>query len=387
MSEQLDVAVVGAGPYGLAAAAHLRAVNRDVRVFGETFHFWRTQTPSGMVLRSPYLGSNVGDPDGKLTLQDYERDSGEPIGVPIPVDRFLEYGDWFQQRAVPDLDRREVTAVERTSRGFRIDVGDDSFHADRLVVAAGVGTFARRPPEFDGLPAELASHTLHHHDLSVFAGRRVSVIGGGQSSLESAALLHEAGADVDVLVREPLVRWLSEGSWKHTTKAVSKVLYAAPDVGPAGVSHLVARPGLYRRMPRRTQDRLAVRSVRPAGAGWLRPRLASVPIHTGVRVTAATEEAGRLRLRIDGGQDAVVDHVLLGTGYKVDLAKYAFLAAPLVDAIECVNGYPKLADHFETSVSGLHIVGAPAAWSFGPLMRFVAGSDFAARTLAAGMRR
>ena len=107
----------------------------------------------------------------------------------------------------------------------------------------------------------------------------------------------------------------------------------------------------------------------------------------GVRVTAATEEAGRLRLRIDGGQDAVVDHVLLGTGYKVDLAKYAFLAAPLVDAIECVNGYPKLADHFETSVSGLHIVGAPAAWSFGPLMRFVAGSDFAARTLAAGMRR
>ena len=59
MSEELDVAVVGAGPYGLAVAAHLRAVNRDVRVFGETFHFWRTQTPVGMVLPSdrPLLNS------------------------------------------------------------------------------------------------------------------------------------------------------------------------------------------------------------------------------------------------------------------------------------------------------------------------------------------
>jgi thioredoxin reductase len=387
MSEQLDVAVVGAGPYGLAAAAHLRGVNRDVRIFGETFHFWRTQTPARMVLRSPYLGSNVGDPDGKLTLQDYERDSGQALDRPIPVDRFLDYGDWFQQRAVPDLDRREVTAIERTSRGFRLDVGDDSFLADRVVVAAGVGTFARRPPEFDGLDDELAPHTLHRHDLSVFAGRRVSVVGGGQSALESAAILHEVGADVDVLVRQPEVRWLTEGSWKHTTKAVSKVLYSAPDVGPAGVSHLVAHPGLYRKMPRPLQDRLAVRSVRPAGAGWLRPRLASVPIHTGVRVTSAKEDGGRVRLSVDGGDDAVVDHVLLGTGYRVDLTKYAFLAPALVDAVDCVNGYPRLSDHFETSVSGLYIVGAPAAWSFGPLMRFVAGSNFAARTLASGMRR
>ncbi len=387
MTDETDIAVIGAGPYGLAAAAHLRAASHEVRVFGETLHFWRTQTPIGMVLRSPYLGSNIGDPEGKLTLQDYERDSGDPLAVPVPVDRFLRYGDWFQESVVPDLDRRDVAVVERTSTGFRLQVGGVEWAARRVVVAAGVGTFAHRPSEFDALGEELASHTMSHHDLAKFAGMRVAVVGGGQSALESAALLHEIGADPQVIMRKPEVRWLSEGSWKHTTPWLSRLLYAAPDVGPAGVSHLVAHPGAYRGMPRKLQDRLAVRSVRPAGAGWLRPRLSGVPIRTGLRVTSATADGDRVRLRFDAAVDETVDHVLLGTGYRTDLSKYGFLSSQLVDAIRCVNGQPWLDDRFETSVPGLHMLGAPAAWSFGPLMRFVAGSDFAARALAAGLQR
>ncbi len=386
-TDEIDIAIVGAGPYGLAAAAHLRAARRDVRVFGEVFDFWRTQTPIGMVLRSPYRGSNVGDPEGKLTLQDYERDSGDPVAVPIPVDRFLHYGGWFQQRVVPDLDRRDVALVERTATGFHLETGGDTWAARRVVVAAGVGTFAHRPTQFDGFGDDLVSHTLDHHDLSRFAGQQVAVIGGGQSALESAALLHELGADVQVMVREPTVRWLSEGSWKHTTPWVSKLLYAPPDVGPAGVSHLVDHPGAYHRLPRRLQDRLAVRSVRPAGAGWLRPRLAAVPIRTALHVTEAKAGGDRIRLSFDAAGDETVDHVLLGTGYRVDLSKYRFLAPELVNAIECVDGLPRLNHRFETSVPGLYVLGAPAAWSFGPLMRFVAGSDFAARTLTAGLRQ
>lgn len=385
-TEEVDVAVVGAGPYGLAAAAHLRSARREVRVFGQAFQFWRTQTPAGMLLRSPYLGSNIGDPERRFTLQDYERDSGDPVGVPIPVDRFVDYGSWFQQRAVPDLDQRNVSLCERTSRGFRLIVDDDVWMARRVVVAAGVGTFAYRPPELDGLHRH-ASHTLQHHDLSVFAGARVAVVGGGQSALESAALLHELGADTQVIVRDAAVRWLSEGSWKHTTPWVSKVLYSAPDVGPAGVSQVVARPGIYAKLPRALQDRLAERSVRPAGAGWLRPRLADVPIRTSARITSAAIDGDRVLLRFDAGPDEKVDHVLLGTGYRIDLRRYAFLAPDLVDAIDCVNGLPRLDHRFETSVPGLHMLGAPAAWSFGPLMRFVAGSGFAAARLCAGLRQ
>lgn len=382
----IDIAVIGAGPYGLSVAAHLRGSGHEVRVFGEPLHFWHTQTPRGMLLRSPYSGSNIGDPEGKLGLPEYERATA-PVTRPIPVDRFLDYGLWFQQRVVPDLDARDVRRLTRRAGGFRLDVGRDVFTARRVVVAAGVGTFARFPAQLADLDRSLLSHSLDYGDLGAHAGKSVLVVGGGQSALESAALLSEAGADVQVTVRAPIVRWLRESSRLHTTKYVSSLLYAWPDVGPMLVSHLVAHPEVYSRMPRRTQDRLAVRSVRPAGAGWLRPRLDDVPIRLGGVVRAVESEGGRVRVDFADGSRTVVDHVLAATGYRVDLARYAFLDRDLVRQIDCRNGYPLLNAGFETSVRGLHIVGAPAARQFGPLMRFVAGSDFAGRSVARGLPR
>jgi hypothetical protein len=52
-----------------------------------------------------------------------------------------------------------------------------------------------------------------------------------------------------------------------------------------------------------------------------------------------------------------------------------------------VGGYPILGRGFESSIPGLHFLGAPAAWSFGPTMRFVSGSWYAARQLAARARK
>jgi hypothetical protein len=62
------------------------------------------------------------------------------------------------------------------------------------------------------------------------------------------------------------------------------------------------------------------------------------------------------------------------------------LLAPQVrGALNLVAGYPVLDRSFQSSVPGLHFVGAPAAWSFGPLMRFVAGTGFAAHAVARGI--
>jgi hypothetical protein len=87
-------------------------------------------------------------------------------------------------------------------------------------------------------------------------------------------------------------------------------------------------------------------------------------------------------VQLDGGDERIVDHVLLGTGYKVDITRYHFLARQTLESVQCVNGFPRLDTNFESSVPGLYFLGAPAAWSYGPLLQFVAGANFAARTMA-----
>jgi cation diffusion facilitator CzcD-associated flavoprotein CzcO len=380
------VVVVGAGPYGLSVGAHLRAIDGvDVTVFGPRMSFWQTNMPKGMLLRSPWPACNLSDPEGELTLGRYRDVSGRGFGSPVPLDCFVDYGHWFAEQTLGDrVDRRLVALVEREGDGFRVVLEDgEAVHADRVVVAAGISNFARRPREFESL-GDRVSHAVDHDDLSIFAGRRVAVVGAGQSALESAALLHEAGSDVRVIARAPRIRYLIK-KLRHKLPLISHVLYAPPDVGPPLASWLVALPALYRRLPRKWQDKLSPRSIRPAGAAWLVPRLQEVPIELGRSVVGAESVNGHVDLRLDDGSRREVDHVLLATGYRIDLAEYRFLARDLVGAIDDVDGYPRLSKSFETSVPGLYMVGAPAAWSMGPLMRFVAGADFAASSVADGV--
>ncbi|HET8606521.1 MAG TPA: FAD-dependent oxidoreductase [Gaiellaceae bacterium] len=383
-----DVAVVGAGPYGLAAAAHLRGVRGlDVHVLGRPMSFWEEQMPAGMLLRSPREASHLADPAGELSLDRYEQALGVEAVRPVPLERFVAYGRWFQEQAVPALDRRRVLLVERAGGRFRLELVDGGVvRAARVVLAVGIAPYAWRPPEFSGLPPELVSHASDHRDLRAFRGRRVVVVGGGQSALESAALLHEAGTDVRVLVRAPRVNWLVRSSRLHRLGTLRRLLYAPADVGPAGLSWLVATPAGFGRLPRRVQDPLARRSIRPAASSWLAPRLEQVPIHVGRAVVAATASSGRVRLLLDDGGRLAADHVLLGTGYRVDVARCGLLAPELLRGLRLVDGYPLLDRALQSSVAGLHFLGAPTAYSFGPLLRFVAGTGFAARALARGIR-
>jgi len=124
-----------------------------------------------------------------------------------------------------------------------------------------------------------------------------------------------------------------------------------------------------------------MRSIRPAGARWLVSRLEHVPMHLGSVVASAIPKGDRVKVRLGDGTERIFDHIFLGTGYRVDVSKYDFLSPRLAESIHRANGYPHLTAGFETSVPRLHILGAPAVWSFGPLMQFVVGTHYAAKEL------
>ena len=381
-SSDCQIVILGAGPYGLSAAAYLRAAGKEVCVFGRPMSFWQGQMPRGMCLRSNWGASHIADPRGELTLDEYCRQNGNHVSKPIPLSRFVDYGQWYQRRVVPDLDARIIRTIEPDDKGFKITLSDGgALTSKRVVVAAGIQPFAVRPPEFDQIPPSLASHSSGHNDLGKFSGQSVVVVGSGQSALESAALLKEAGAEVEVICRRESLRWVGVHPRLHNLGPVSRMLYSSRDVGPAGISCLVAAPHIFRLFPRWFQDRIAYRAIRPAIAGWLQSRIGDVPISFGRQVAAVAVLDNHLRLRLNDGTERLVDHVLLATGYRVDVSRYAFLAPALMRNLKTVNGFPVLKRGLESSIACLHFLGKPAAWSFGPIVGFVSGTEFASTEL------
>ena len=380
-------AVIGAGPYGLAATAFLRSAGIEVRTFGEPMSFWSDQMPKGMCLRSNWIASYISDPDSRLTLDAFLLERGDHCPKPIPLEKFIDYGRWYQQKAVPDLDRRFIRLVEPRTEGFRISLSDGHmFSVRRVIVAGGIGSFALRPAAFERLPAALVSHSSQHRDLDSFRNQRIAVIGGGQSATESAALLRENGADVEIIARQEKLNWVGMHPRLHHLGLVSRMLYSDRDVGPAGLSRVVALPHVIRRLPRGLQQRMAYRAIRPAVAGWLAPRLQNIPCTLNRHVISADARNNKAYLRLDDGSDRLVDHVLLATGYRVDISKYDFLSESIIQSLKSVDGYPVLRRGLESSVPGLHFLGKPAAWSFGPLLGFVSGTGFAATELLSALK-
>jgi hypothetical protein len=352
-------------------------------VFGEPMSFWRTM-PEGMKLRSNLRATNMVELEGPLSIARYEAATAVRLEPPVALERFLDYGTWVVHSALPDLDTRRVTRLDRVGGGYELRLSDgEAVTAQRVVIAAGIAPFARVPLGFEHLAPGRVSHTSEHTDLSRFAGQRVAVVGGGQSALETAALLAERGAaHVEVLVRREAVVWLRGHAVIHRLGRLGPIVYAPTDVGPLWYSRLVSVPALFRQLPRRAQDRIARRSIRPACSSFVRVRLGPVTVSTGVALEAAADHGDALALTLSDGTARTVDHLMFGTGYEVNFARYPFLGDTIRDGVRLSGGFPVLRRGLETSLPGLHVAGAPAAWSFGPIMRFVSGSWYAGRAIA-----
>jgi FAD-dependent urate hydroxylase len=258
-----------------------------------------------------------------------------------------------------------------------------------VILAMGHLPFRYVPPAISHLPKELVSHSSDHSDLSRFAGKDVTIIGCGQSALETAALLREAGASVRVLARAPSIEWNAD--IRPTDSLIER--WFNPDGGLGPGWRNVAKselPRLFWYLPIQVRHRVVAKANGPAGSWWLKDRLiGKVPMLIAREIISATEHKGRLRLSVRSGVRAEqfsTDHVIAGTGYKVDVSRLSPIDEMLRSNIKTFEGAPVLNSVFESSVPGLHFVGLPSALSFGPVMRFVYGTKHAAAILTPHIR-
>ncbi|MFL6112857.1 MAG: FAD-dependent oxidoreductase [Catenulispora sp.] len=396
-TEILDTAVVGAGPYGLSVAAHAGARGSRTRVFGTPMRAWAEHMPVGMKLKSEPWASHLSDPRDRYTLKAYCRLKGLPYahGVPTPVETFVDYGRWFRQQTVPDLHETDVLRVDREGPVFALELADGStVRARSVVLAAGFLPFPRIPEALAGIEAPRLLHSSAVNDLSGFLGKRVAVVGAGQSAIETSVLLDEAGADVTLVARTGALQWnslpgdLSTGRWQ-------RLRYPDTGLGPGLYNKVLADlPTLFRRLPAARRMEVVRKTLGPEGSWWVRERFEKSfdggHVRTGTRIVAARPEGGGVRLVLSGGRELEADHVIAATGYEVDVRKLTVLGAGLRGRVRGLRGSygpPRLGAGFDSSVPGLYLVGLASAATFGPSMRFVFGSAFAARTVAARLPR
>ena len=396
MTKTCDVAIIGAGPYGLSLAAHLKARNIDFRIFGKPLDTWREHMPKDMLLKSDGFASSLDTPEEGGTLKAYCAGRGiayADTGLPVSLALFNEYAGWFQKRYVPNLEEKMVASLAKTANGFELELDDgERVEARRVVSAVGITAFAHMPCSLKGLPDWAASHSFAHRDVSQFKDREVIVLGSGASAIDIAALLKDSGADVRVIARSERIRFHTAPDPMDST-LLHQIQNPSTGIGPGWRSFFCANtPLLFHRMPESLRLRATKRHLGPAPGWFMRERVEGrIPMLLGQEILHAQTEGDRVAMRIadkTGNQTTVTcDHVIAGTGYRPELHKLAFLAPDLLNAIAQVENTAILSDQFESSVPGLYFVGPAAANSFGPLMRFMVGAEFAAPRVAGHLAR
>jgi thioredoxin reductase len=353
---------------------------------------WLRHMPKGMWVKSCGFASTVSDPDESFTLKQFCAERGieyADLGTPVRLETFTEFGLAFRDRIVPELEDKLVTGLERSANGFllRLDNGE-AVAARRVVLAVGITHFEYTPPNLKKLPTEFASHSFSHRDLERFRGRSVVVVGAGSSAIDLAGLLHDCGADVQLVARATELKFRERQQPDKPRTLWERIRYPQSGIGPGLKSRLFANsPMAFHYLPESMRLKLVKTHLGPAGGWFAKEKIAGrVPLVLGYSVEDAEIADGKALLhlrRVDGSsRDVRADHVIAATGYKVDLQRLRFLDDELCAKIKAVDGAPVLSSNFQSSVPGLYFVGVAAANSFGPVMRFAYGATFAARRLA-----
>ena len=324
------VVIIGAGPYGVSVAAHLKSAGIYFRIFGKPMYRWQRQMPRGMFLKSEGRASSLSDPNLSYTLARHCAEQGLPsaeTGKPVSLEVFTRYALWFQAIFAPNVEDVLVTNVGKSPNGFEVHLSDGSMLlAGNLAVATGLDYAGRIPAELSLLPRELVSHSSQHCDLNRFRGKHVTIIGGGQSALETAALAAEQGATVRLVVRKPSLVWnrVPTGERRSTYERLRR---PASNLGEGlALWFYSTKPMLFRRLPWQMRFESVRSELGPAGAWWLKDRvIGKVQILLHSFVSSVRIRGGQALLEIVGPDGRIpemaTDHVICATGYQFALER------------------------------------------------------------------
>jgi thioredoxin reductase len=391
----IDLAIIGAGPYGLSLAAHLNARGVNFRIFGPPMQTWLDRMPKGMKLKSEGFASSLYDPAGEFPLKEFCREKGlsyEDVGLPVPLETFSSYGLEFQKRFVPNLENKWVTTLRRVREGFEIclDTGEE-VKTRAAVIAVGLTYFAQMPSVLSGLSPDFVSHSNRYGPIEHFEGREVAIVGAGASAIDLAALLQKAGSKVHVISRGPQLRFQSPPVLPRPLKA--RIDAPMTGIGPGWRNLFCTEaPLIFRLLPENIRLEAVKRMLGPAPCWFTRDEVVGkVNCHLSCNVAGAHAKSDRIMLELSdaSGTKQVIeaDHVISATGYKPDLRRIAFLSPEIQDSIATVANTPVLSSTFESSIDKLYFVGITAANTFGPVLRFAYGAGFASRRLAAHLSK
>ncbi len=391
-SDVISVAIIGAGPYGLSLAAHLRAAGIPHRIFGLPMESWKNNMPPGMLLKSRLRSSDIYDPSRSFTLADFYRETGialDDLAAPT-LETFVAYGEAFQGRLVPNLEAKILQKLERTPSGFLATFDDgQTVTAHHVVLAVGVHPFKYVPDVLADLPDHVVSHSADHGPLDAFKGKEVAVLGSGSSATDQAALLSEKGASVTLIARAPALRFVGPAAersrLRRRIKYMLSPLYPSSGIGSGWLLKICAEaPWLFHALPEKVRLHIARNALGPKGHDAMKDRvIGKVKIMTGRSIASAKLNGSKLDIALvsqNGTRETLqVDHIIAATGFRIDINKLAFLDEALQADIRTIEGSPILSANYECSVPGLYFIGPASLNSFGPVVRFVLGSLHSSR--------
>lgn len=369
-----EMLIIGAGPYGLAAASYAKQANISFRLMGTMLDFFEHHTPKPMVMATSY-DTAIKDPKRELTLRRYcavqEITVADPPGRPPshfpPRKLFLDYAHWWVAQIGLSSDPRKVTRLSGRNGGFEAKLEDGVVvSAKKVVVATGLYPHRFIPPLYrQRLPRELFSHNTDAVELEAFASKRVLVVGGGLSSVEWAIYLSEAGAEATCVYR---------GEWLGGEQRFALTVFKWRDLSET--DHL----WWQRLAPEEREENLHLMKIqhRYGVPLWLRGKEAKVKFVPRTDVRDCQEHGGRIQVALTSGEKVEVDHIVLGTGFQPDISNLPFLdGKTIMNRMELSGGFPVLDEHFQSSIPGLYFSGALAIQQFGPILWFVTGSGMA----------